>query len=311
MGTATIVIIIGGTAYAIKKSKDQVKQQDETISAEQARKEYEEATKEHPSEKFEKDMEDINEAAEEKVVGDHIDYEMDIDEIKEDIHDEINFNRSFDPPEEQAAALEDDLPSYTYDEAACNVPFIEIMTEEDMVLRHDPNSAEARNQYIRMELAEWRYDEETYICLLDLFQFPFIPQNDGDEDTRNQLLDHRAQFFGHNSKWSNEVSYADLILHYGRKLTFELDEDVRFWVDELVAYTEFCGGMPSRFADDCIKELNAHTYHNEELDTYGLFGLSSEEMDGAITQARSHVDKEVTYEIEYNEFLKSCLRHSR
>jgi hypothetical protein len=179
--------------------------------------------------------------------------------------------------------------------------------KEDIELRYDPNSRDARNQFIRMELAEWRPLEDNYQTLLRLFDFPFKPQNDGDELMATQVIDYRVRFFGFGSRWCKEVTVADIIMHYSRKAEFNCGENVRYWADYFLEFNELDFTKANHEIDEVLLRLNSHTYFNEERATFGLFGLTRECMDQAIRIANGNVDRSVTYEIEFNEFLKSCV----
>lgn len=332
LGTTTIVAIIGGTIYAIKKSKDLENYEGESISVEEAMAEVE-ARRELESYREEQMYENSEE----------------FEEVRESIRDEAGWNRSFMRAEDTKVTvgpinidgvptsfevtdmeetkdsirkvanvisfMRDDLKDNedVYhedpddDDSSWEQPIISTIPEEDKVLRYEPSSAEAKNQFIRMELAEWAPSESTYGIMLELFNFPFDPTNDGDVDLRMNLKDYRAQFFGFDSKWINNISYADVILHYARTATFNCDENVRFWVEYFLEFNEIDMGTPSHVIDNLLKQLNTHKYFNEERQTFGLFGLTRESMDSAIQIANRNIDRSVTYEIEFNEFLKSCL----
>lgn len=314
LGYTTIALIIGGTVYAVIAHKKQQKIEEQTISVEDARWEVEE---------YRAAREGINE---EEMV-----------EIIDDIRDTANWNRGFlqdgdlydtdgedhiefvdtdeDSEEPIGSAIYDDhlskddleAPDFTYDHISFTVPLIETMTEEDKVLRYEPSSNDARNQFIKMELAEWVPMEDSYSVMLSLFTFPFRPANDGDWDLKTRIIDYRVQFFGFDSRWSKEVTYADVILHYARESVFNVGEDMRYWVNYFLDYTDFDVRQSSHRVDLVLDKLNNHTYHNKARDTFGLFGLSKESFKGAIDVASRNIDNSVTYEIEFNEFLKACM----
>ena len=182
-----------------------------------------------------------------------------------------------------------------------------INPKEELELRHDPNSVEAKHQFIRMELADWTPMDYGYRVMLKLFDFPFVPQNDGDEMLRTQLIDFRVQFFGFNSRWVKDISMADVIIHYARAAEFNCGESMRYWVEYFLDFNGFDDEMASHTIDKIINQHNAHAYFNEERATFGLFGLTRESMNQAIAIANRNIDRSVTYEIEFNEFLKSCI----
>jgi hypothetical protein len=286
-GTVTIVAIVGGTIYAIKKSKDAEKTEGEEISLEEAK---DIVARGQINEEV--DAPKVRRLVATSAIPYAGDTVINADTIiRGDIVESVaNHDVLSDEEEEDEEILEEDEP-----------------TEEDGELRYDPNSKEALNQYIRMELAEWRPLEDSHQTMVKLFDFPFRPMNDGDDILRSQIADFRAQFFGTDSRWANEVTIADIILHYARAAEFNCGESVKYWVEYFLDFNELDFTMSSHEIDEMIQRLNSHTYFNEERQTFGLFGLTRDSMDQAIRIANRNVDRSVTYEHEFNEFLKSCL----
>lgn len=309
LGTVTIVAIIGGTIYAIKKSKDLKKSEGEEISLAEAkaivadREFHKEYDKHFPDKvkvgaRFEGD----------KLVSVSVVEELDEEEmhiLKEGVREVAAFRNSVEAPYENED-FEDDEEEIEY-EHMINEIDIPTLTKEDRVLRYEPNTIDALNQFISMELAEWRTEDDAYQTLLRLFEFPFQPTCDGDDMLRTAIIDYRVQFFGFNSKWATQVTYADVILHYARAAHFNCDESVRYWAEYFLDFNDLWYQYSSGTIDQTLKALNAHTYFNEERATFGLFGLTRNSMDNAIRIANRNIDGSVTYEIEFNEFLKSCI----
>ena len=296
MGTVTIVVIIGGTIYAIKKSKDVKKAEGEEISLEEARKIV--ADREDKNEGFDKEYSTYFEEPLKSTI--EVYSKADIEATRrmiEDLEEEAPYDEEEyvdeDKFDEQYEALIENIESQN--------------REGDEELRYEPNSREARNQYIKMELAEWAPLEDSYQILKNLFDVPFIPNNDGDYDLKTRLVDYRAQFFGVTSRWTQDISYADIILYYARQTEFNCGDSVKYWGDYFLSFNAFDINTPSRVVDDIVAHLNNHVYFNEERQTFGLFGLTRGYMDQAIRIANGNIDSSVTYDIEFNEFLKSCI----
>lgn len=297
IGTATLLVLVGGTVYVVRKSIKAKLDGEEVISAD-------EAVLEAQARRVK--MEEFAMTTEE------------MEEFKDDTHEEVDWNLSFtrvnedlpededdiDPEDEQAAS---DEGHGFYDDVNFDVPLKEYMTEEDKVLRHEPNSIEALQQYMKMELAEWVPMEETYQTLLKLFNFPFVPKNDGDHMLMTKIIDYRVQFFGFQSRWVKEVSFAEIILYFVKSLDYNCGGGVRQWVEHILNYNDLHHLATSGKIDEVLERLNSHTYFNERTGTYGLFGLDERYLESAIEIAKRHVDQSLTYEIEFNEFLKSCL----
>lgn len=308
LGTVTIIAIAGGTIYAIKKSKDAKKIEEQEITLEEAR----EIVKEREfNQAYAEQFDDVER-------GEGIHFFVDIDEVtevqpldeeemyilKEGVRESASFSSSFDEEEEEDY-IDENIEGPGIDESDDNN--IGQFTEEDRKLRYEPSTMDALKQFKRMELAELAHDTDVYQTMLRLFDFPFQPTNDGDDMLRTQIIDYRVQFFGFGSRWVKQVTFADVILHYARSAHFNCDESIGYWVDYFLGFNDLWYQYSSSAIDASINTLNAHQYYNDERQTFGLFGLTRNAMNQAIQIANRNIDRSVTYEIEFNEFLKSCL----
>lgn len=309
LGAVTIGLIVGGTIYAIKKSKDAEEQEEQAISLSEAREMVEKRRKEQQEVEelaeeihFEAEIEEVEEEPVRKIqivkASEYDEYEEDYeDEYEEDEEDEDGIDENIEGP---SIPTVEPLKDFMYYEEG-------IDPKEDKTLRFEPNSVEAKHQFIRMELSEWTPADDVYRIMLQLFEVPFVPNNDGDEILRTQVIDYKVQFFGFGSKWAKEVSFADIILHYARAAEFNVGESVDYWVNYFMEFNDFYWDSTSHEIDTLVMRLNSHSYFNEERQTFGLFGLTRQSMDQAIRIANMNIDRSVTYEIEFQEFLKSCI----
>lgn len=324
LGTVTIVAIVGGTIYAIKKSKDMQKAEAQEITLEEAKeivaeKEFDKAYYKQfddvvhftvgvkPLDEEEMDIlkDGVREAAsftrsnmmDEKYFGE------DFDEAVDEAREMAEYNRSFMPPNYD----EEELDTDNIEGPSIDDNDIGTFTEEDRKLRYEPSSMDALKQFKRMELAELVHNSDVYQTMLRLYDFPFEPTNDGDDMLRTQIIDYRVQFFGFGSKWAQKVTFADVVMHYARNAQFNCDETVAYWVEYFLDFNDLWYQYSSASIDATINTLNAHQYFNDERQTFGLFGLTRNAMDQAIKIANRNIDRSVTYEIEFQEFLKSLL----
>lgn len=313
LGATTITVIIGGTVYAIIRAKKESKVIEEAITLSEAREIVAEHNKDVKVEEVKEVVETkpayseeprtiqavkASEYVEEEYTEDEED-DLDLEDLSDDLDTPIH-SRFYNVDENTPGPTIEPLVDFYFEEEG-------IDPKEDKTLRYDPNSVEAKHQYIRMELADWHHDDDVYRTLLQLFEFAFVPTSDGDETLRTQIIEYKVQFFGFNSRWNREVSFADVILHYARKAEFNCGEGIAYWAEYFLSFNEFYWDNTSKQNDTLILRHNSHTYFNEERQTFGLFGLSREGMDQAIRTANMNLDRSVTYEIEFNEFLKSCL----
>ena len=317
-GAVTIGLIVGGTIYAIKKAKDAEKAEEEAINLDEAREivaREREANKEKRTRPTEEAVHEVVNGEEEvkfqapiepKLAPMNKKYELDeeedieLDEGIEELEDDPLRDDYPVTPGGIVVTPVEPLKDFMYQEPG-------IDPKEDKELRYPPNSVEAKHQFIRMELADWDHEGDTYQIMLQLFEFPFIPTNVGDELLYTQLIEYRAEFFGITSKWTKEVSFADVIFHYARSATFNVGEFFPYWVEYFLQFNDFTWDSTSRQFETLLLRLCSHTYFNEERQTFGLFGLTRESMDQAIRIASGNPDRSVSFEIEFQEFLKSHL----
>lgn len=312
-GATTITLIVGGVVYAIIKSKQAEKEEEQSISLSEAREIV--ANKKNKDSGWGDSYTPTTDEIEE--YEDKIHFESNIEVVEETESRKIQAVKASDINEEDED-LDDEDDEYENINEHTPSPSIEplkdflyyeegIDPKEDKELRYEPNSVEAKHQFIRMELADWEPNNDIYRIMIQLFEFAFVPTSDGDEILRTQIIDYKVQFFGFGSRWNKEVSFADVIFHYARTAEFNCGESVAYWVEYFLDFNEFEWDSTSHRIDTLILRLNSHTYFNEERQTFGLFGLTRESMDQAIRIANMNIDRSVTYEIEFNEFLKSCL----
>jgi hypothetical protein len=175
-------------------------------------------------------------------------------------------------------------------------------------LRYEPNSMEAREQFINMELANLGRDNDTQDVVAMLYDHPFVPTSDEDQNLKTRLIDHRIKFFGLVSRWTKEVTYGDVVMYYGKAAEFNCDNDVRYWVDYFLTCADLNNiTLTSDEIDERINLLNKHNFFNDGLQSHGLFGLTSAQMTEAIIVARKRIDEKVTYDIEFHQFVQGII----
>lgn len=302
LGTITIVAIIGGTVYAIKKARDADKLEDEVITLDQAKYEVEHGGRIKHTEAPDPDR-PIKNYNEVDVKTSRVMAAVDTPgtiEFSDDIREVADYNSSFGTSEDEEV-LNDPLDFHE--------PGVPLKVEEGDELRFEPNSPEARRQFIEMELAEWEYESPMYATLERLTAFPFKPMNDGDQMLATKIIDYKSQFFGITSRWTKEVTFTDVILYFGRLADYNLGKGVYYWVEHFMDHNDLGDTHSSYDIDNILKSMNKHSYYNEGMDSFGLFGLDRFRMDLAIETAQQNIDNQVTYEIEFNEFLKEAMMY--
>lgn len=176
--------------------------------------------------------------------------------------------------------------------------------KEDEKLRHEPNSREARDQFIRMKTAEWSPGDEAYNILVYLFTFPFTPTSQEDKLLRKVLMYNREEFFGEDSTWNSRITWGDVILHYAESLEFNLGESINYWTEFILDNIGINEMMSSDFIDQMLTDLANHSFYNDDTNLFGLFGLDDDQLDNAYLIADDQVEPGLTFDIQFNEYLK-------
>ena len=293
LGLITITAIVGGTGYCIYKhlKEKEAKEQTTEISLKEAREIVERSKKE-----AERALDRAVEVAQEIGMSTE-----EIEEMIDEARDEASWNASY-----TQAPKHDEYDFY--DGLDYTRPLSEYITEEDKTLRFDPNTIQARDQFIKMELADLLPSSREYQLMKRLFEFQFEPLNDGDDILRTQLEDYRQEFFGPTSRWTTMTTMADIICHYARLLDFNVGGGVGHWIIELAGNTGINEIASSQEISRQVTLLNQHLHSlNDEEIQWGIFGLHVYDMQAAQDIADNTIDGEVTYEIEFNEFVKKVM----
>lgn len=281
LGWITITAIVGGTAYAIYKYKKESNEEVEVWTAEDAKREIERIRAENQPE------------SQSRVVGVVVGEVSDvIDESTETDKGSLNLDGMVE-----------------YEEKAKGYSSLSELKkdEEENKLRYEPNSNEALEQFINMELAEWNVQDYTRARMFDLFSFPLITDNEGDLRTISQIADYRADFFGIESKWNGEVTFADLILHYARHTDYNYGHGIRHWVEHILEVSGLDDAEEPSEIKNIISGLNQHNYYNHAMDTYTLFGLDFGQAQRLLNVAKEDITGKVSYDMEFNMFLEECM----
>ena len=290
IGITGTILVLGGTAYCVKKYLDSKKEYqenpDDVIDLKQAREIME----------IEKQLKESTAATAEQ-------FGMTSEEIRElqdDARDIVDYNIGF-QPDSPTPIHEYDF----YDDVDYNLPLAKTITEEDKVLRFDPNSIQARDQFIKMELAEFLPGDREYQIMKRAFDFQFTPINAGDDILLSQLADYRLEFFGEDSRWVENVTIADIICHYARLTDYNVGGGIAKWITHFVHHLEFNEISPSTTWDNIINRLVDHRFINARTNTYSIFGLDVDQIEEAREWAEGTVDGMMTFEIEFNVFLSA------
>lgn len=177
--------------------------------------------------------------------------------------------------------------------------------EEEHDLKYDPNSDEALEQWVSIKTANVMKVSNVRI-LYRLFEHEWIiPEecHEADSILMDNLVEERLEFFGPESKWINQVTIAEVILHLAGLLEFDLGEDIpvdwlEFMFENLLLY-------PNIDDEDLMELLNDLTNHQYYVDGdnygHGVFRLKEPEMgfmDGYYRFVDNVLSKNMTFKFK-------------
>lgn len=224
--------------------------------------------------------------------------------------------------EEEEDIQHDEADDLEFDELVTNEEYDEIEVSElntqisdeeakelmeegaDEVLRHDPESTEAFEQYKNMRLAEFDTIKGPRRTLERLFQYEFIPKNEIDRNLQHSIHEERAIFFG-NSSYTDVASFAEVVLHFAELLNFDLDYSIEYWTDYILMNVAIRPGTGEATASRIIEDISGHVWWYNGL--YGIFGLSEDDYGELVRQSPHVPDEEMTFLKQYHMYISKRL----
>ena len=221
-----------------------------------------------------------------------------------------NFNKAVQKAEE--LAVESGIPveeAEIYHDSDELLYMIEEGEEE--TLRHEPNSVEALNQFITMELSDIEHPE--VLRIMDgLFRISISSEDKNQINPEDpiiaRMIDNRYQFFGA-SRWTEDLSLADLLLNFAKMEHYDLDADIE---RSLHVYLENIGVYdpmePIKYDPNRVN-WQALMEHSWQYDgQWGIFGLDESDMDFLIRDRKRVSGNDVVmFNAEYNLYLESTI----
>lgn len=190
---------------------------------------------------------------------------------EDDEEEKTHFPEDDDNPDwahEHAGGLEDNEDFYLIRELVRQ--HRNDMAEELEELRHEPNSIQARNQYVAMKLSEVQ-EGPVYNILYRLFGVAFEPKSQADETVAKHIYEDRASFFGDHSTWNQECTMAELVLHFAYLMSEDHGESIDHYAGDLVTNAGYTDNMSSQ----ALQEVSYNLYTHNQYTAYGfgMFGL--------------------------------------
>lgn len=278
--------LLVGTGYVIYRAwKEYKKEQNrEEISA------YEIKVKKELDDEMKKREEILEDEDEEE---EELEYTVDFDEVNiapsedDDYHEDEEIEEEEDEDEE-----EDIVIGYLEDE------------KEGEILRHEPNSKEALAQFKAMVLSDYEENETLWDVLNKLWGYSYNPRNTADATVKKHLFEAREEFFGEDSKWNDQITFAEVVIFFGNKLAWDFDVDIIGCTKIIVDAIELDSTSGDTKITNTIADLVSHDFVSKDQ-RYGLFGLALEDYREHILNYPSvkvAVNSDVTFNMEYDVF---------
>ena len=169
----------------------------------------------------------------------------------------------------------------------------------------DPNSKYAMETYIRSMIRD--VNPQSHAVIYKLFDYEFAPTNVADGITYDVLVERRRDFFGSISKYSNMVSWADLILYYAERMDFDLDEGVGRWTDYILTQLDINSSTKDDDITYILHDVGNHKFINHETGLATMFALDDDGVVFVKNMISRTIAKEQTFEMEFNAFLNDQL----
>lgn len=200
---------------------------------------------------------------------------------------------------------EDALPivEYEYEEVET---YEEDEEEELDILRYEPNSLEAKDQYTMLLLSDFDRYSRDYTLLNRLLQVPFSGDPKVNEIMLDNIWEAKAHFYGPDSVWLDVASWGDVIIYFADRAMFDLGNTRDYWFG---VYMDILGfstsdSVSDQEFDEIVDSLCNNYFYGAN---FGVFGLSREQvLEAGRIDAIEHISQ-LSIERQYQEYVKQEL----
>lgn len=208
---------------------------------------------------------------------------------------------------------EDALPIVEYEyeeylrENGEDVETYEEDEEEELdILRYEPNSLEAKDQYTMLLLSDFDRYSRDYTLLNRLLQVPFSGDPKVNEIMLDNIWEAKAHFYGPDSVWLDVTSWGDVIIYFADRAMFDLGNTRDYWfgvyMDTIGFSTE--DSVSDQEFDEIVDSLCNNYFYGAN---FGIFGLSREQvLEAGRIDSIDHISQ-LSVERQYQEYVKQEL----
>lgn len=187
-----------------------------------------------------------------------------------------------------------------------DVTYEEDEEEELDILRYEPNSMQAKDQYVMLLLSDFDRYSRDYTLLNRLLQVPFSGDPQVNEILLENIWEIKANFYGPDSVWLDVTSWGDVIIYFADRAMFDLGNTRDYWFGTYMDILGFAteDSVSDQEFDEIVDSLcNNHFYGAN----FGVFGLSREQvLEAGRIDAIEHISQ-LSIERQYQEYVKQEL----
>lgn len=201
---------------------------------------------------------------------------------------------------------EDALPIVEYEYEYEEETYEEDEEEELDILRYEPNSLEAKDQYTMLLLSDFDRYSRDYTLLNRLLQVPFSGDPKVNEIMLDNIWEAKAHFYGPDSVWLDVASWGDVIIYFADRAMFDLGNTRDYWFG---VYMDILGfstsdSVSDQEFDEIVDSLCNNYFYGAN---FGLFGLSRDQvLEAGKIDSIDHISQ-LSIERQYQEYVKQEL----
>lgn len=202
---------------------------------------------------------------------------------------------------------EDALPIVEYEYEYEEEDTYEEDEEEEMdILKYEPNSLQAKDQYVMLLLSDFDRYSRDYTLLNRLLQVPFSGDPKVNEIMLENIWEAKVHFYGPDSVWLDVASWGDVAIYFADRAEFDLGYTRDYWFGTFMDTIGFSvsDSVSDQEFDEIMDSLCNNYFYGAN---YGIFGLSREQvLEAGKIDSIDHISQ-LSIERQYQEYVKQEL----
>src|SRR5699024_10192383 len=178
--------------------------------------------------------------------------------------------------------------------------------EELDILKYEPNSLEAKDQYVMLLLSDFDRYSRDYTLLNRLLRVPFSGDPKVNEIMLENIWEAKVHFYGPDSVWLDVASWGDVAIYFADRAEFDLGYTRDYWFGTFMDTIGFStsDSVSEQEFEEIMDSLCNNYFYGAN---YGLFGLSRDQvLEAGKIDAIDHISQ-LSIERQYQEYVKQEL----